>query len=190
MTEAPDALRALLVGYLSLHPGDAPRLRELSRRLEHEPGGLLDRACMAGHATGSMLVLDPDGTHALVILHRGLGLWLQPGGHYEPPGSLLDTALREVAEETGMVGVTTVIAGGVPVLLDVDTHPIPANPRRGEAEHLHHDFCWVGRAATRDGLVPQDAEVAGVAWRNLTALLADDNPRMARLAGRAFALAP
>src|SRR5437870_54341 len=53
------------------------------------------------HFTASALVLDAAGARACLVLHRKLGLWLQPGGDVEQDdGTLAAAALREVREET------------------------------------------------------------------------------------------
>ena len=58
-----------------------------------------------GHVTGSAVVARPDGSAFLLVLHRKLGRWLQPGGHTEESdASVFGTALREAREETGHVG--------------------------------------------------------------------------------------
>ena len=87
---------------------------------------------MRGHLTTSALVLDPTLTRALVIHHRVFDVWLQPGGHYEPPGSLWDSACREVREETGVDAMTPFPSTVAAALLDIDTHPIPARAAKGE----------------------------------------------------------
>ena len=75
-----------------------------------------------GHMTASAVVLSPDRTQLLLVFHRRLGRWLQPGGHVEPKdASILETALREVAEET----CATVDAAIEPVLAGIDVHEIP-----------------------------------------------------------------
>lgn len=104
----------------------------------------LDRDCFApGHATGSALVVSPDGSHVLLVLHRRLGRWLQPGGHAEPDDAgLAMTAARETLEETGV----PVDAGGAR-LLDLDVHRIPAHG--GAPSHLHFDFRYLFRQAQR-----------------------------------------
>ena len=94
-----------------------------------------------GHFTASSFVLTPDRTRVLLILHARLGLWLQPGGHFDPGDSdALAAARREVVEETGIrdldLGLHT---EGCP-LLDVDIHAIPANPARKEPGHRHFDL--------------------------------------------------
>src|SRR5450631_4506903 len=56
------------------------------------------------HFTGSALVTD--GARVVLVFHRKLSRWLQPGGHAEPEdaGDLTRTALREAREETGLAG--------------------------------------------------------------------------------------
>jgi ADP-ribose pyrophosphatase YjhB (NUDIX family) len=41
-----------------------------------------------------------------VVLHRHrvLGIWVQPGGHIDSGETPWDAAVRETAEETGLVG--------------------------------------------------------------------------------------
>lgn len=70
----------------------------------------------------------------LLIHHGKIGRWLQPGGHAEPHEySPLDTAIREVVEETGVA-----IGGEAHLLFDIDVHQIAA--RRTEPAHYHFDF--------------------------------------------------
>jgi len=49
-------------------------------------------------------VVNHDATQGLVLLHRKIGRWLQPGGHADGEGSLAGVALREATEETGIDG--------------------------------------------------------------------------------------
>jgi 8-oxo-dGTP pyrophosphatase MutT (NUDIX family) len=90
-----------------------------------------------GHFTASGVVLSAERTHVLLVHHRRLGRWLQPGGHIEPDDT--DTAAaaaREVAEETGIQPRWEV----APVLIGIDVHEIPASGR--ELVHLHFDLVW------------------------------------------------
>jgi len=105
----------------------------------------LARNCYApGHFTASALLLSPDGRRLLLIHHRKLGAWLQPGGHLEPEDvSVESAARRELVEETS-VAEAELLDG----LVDVDVHRIP--PVRQQPVHLHHDLRVLFRARTVD----------------------------------------
>ena len=146
--------------------------------LEHPDA--LRRAHAPAHVTASALVLDGDGTAALLVLHRKVGLWLQPGGHVDEADlSLAAAALREAAEETGL---SCLAVDPVPVALD--RHPAPC----GVQEHLDVQFLAV-TAGRPDPAV--SAESVAVRWWPVDALpvqRVDLRPLVAagraRLAGR------
>ncbi len=117
-----------------------------------------------GHFTASSFVLNPDGTHLLLILHRVLGLWLQPGGHFDPLDKDLDAATRrEVSEETGVVDMERL--SGFSGLFDVDIHRIPANPGRGEPGHEHFDLRLAFHA--RNSSIRASSDAADARWVRL-----------------------
>ncbi|KMO71182.1 NUDIX hydrolase [Mycolicibacterium chlorophenolicum] len=63
------------------------------------------RESVPGHITGSALVVNHAGTHALLTLHPRFQRWLQLGGHCEPEdATLVAAALREATEESGIEG--------------------------------------------------------------------------------------
>ena len=88
------------------------------------------------HITASAVVARPDGGAFLLVYHRRLERWLQPGGHVEPDDpSVFEAARREAREETGVEDLAAPFGGRV---LDVDVHPIPARP--GRPAHVHFDL--------------------------------------------------
>lgn len=91
----------------------------------------LHRTCLDGHLTGSALVVDEATEQILVLFHRKLQRWLQPGGHADGDANLAAVALREATEETGIDGL-----GIDPVPIDLDIHRV-APP--GEPAHDHLD---------------------------------------------------
>jgi 8-oxo-dGTP pyrophosphatase MutT (NUDIX family) len=143
----------------------------LLRRQIDEGDSIHSRRTFPGHVTTSALVLDGEGRRTLLIHHRSLGRWLQPGGHYEPPGDLAGSALREAMEETGLRSLAVDLwhhASGLPI--DIDSHRIPARPERDEPEHWHHDIRFIVRAQKGGALRPDAAEVHGAEWRGLSDL--------------------
>ena len=158
--------RHLLKEYLTLYPGEAARLIQLHEQLEHGNVNVLLRSTMLGHITTSMVVFDPVTRKVLLIAHGIYKDWMPAGGHYEFDLSLWLSAAREVLEETSVV-VTQLDwhgAGSAALPIDIDTHPIPANPKKGEGDHFHHDFTFVATASSDVPLVPQLAEVSAVNW--------------------------
>ncbi len=131
------------------------------------------RRTFPGHVTTSAVVLNAEGTKTLLVRHRSLGRWLQPGGHYEAPEGLMESALREAVEETGLTALSPDPWDrdrGLPV--DIDSHRIPARPERGEPEHWHHDLRYVVRADARAHLRPDLSEVERAGWHDVAALAA------------------
>jgi 8-oxo-dGTP pyrophosphatase MutT (NUDIX family) len=122
-----------------------------------------------GHVTASGVVLSHDGRELLLVFHRRLACWLQPGGHLEPADeSIVEAARREVLEETG-VALDERVA---PALVGVDVHEIPA--ARGEPAHLHHDLMFRFVAADRPpDPIPEGERVAWCALDRLAAFGVD-----------------
>jgi 8-oxo-dGTP pyrophosphatase MutT (NUDIX family) len=120
-----------------------------------------DRGIPEGHLTGSAFVVSGDGQRVLLLHHRKLGCWLQPGGHGDPgEDSGEQVALREAVEETGLHDLVLHPTAARP--LDVDVHLIPARP--GEPAHHHLDLRYL--FVVRDGgaLRRAEAESNDLRW--------------------------
>ncbi|MBK9018219.1 MAG: NUDIX hydrolase [Saprospiraceae bacterium] len=132
------------------------------------------RTTFAGHLTGSAWVLSSDGGSVLLIHHKKLDRWLQPGGHVdEVDETVAETALREAAEECGLKDLTLLSSR----LFDVDVHEIPE--RGQEPAHFHHDL----RFAFQAGGMDFDAnflEVKNIRWVSLAELVGEDTEQSIR----------
>jgi 8-oxo-dGTP pyrophosphatase MutT (NUDIX family) len=143
----------------------------------------LVRANAEAHLTGSALVVDPADGRFVVLHHRKLDRWLQPGGHADGDGDLAAVALREATEETGLAGLRVQRPA-----VDLDVHVV-APP--GEPAHRHLDLRFLVLApagAAAAGPPPGNHESHQVRWiaaTDLDALGADESLR--RLAARALA---
>lgn len=176
-----DEAEFLLLAYGDRFPQERARFGLLRHQLDAGED-LSVRSNSTGHLTSSAAVLNPEGTKILLIDHVFLKRCLTPGGHYEPPLTLLASALREVVEETGVTDVKphrwTVIHR---VPLDIDSHEIPANPRKGEGPHVHHDFLFLAVAGEGAPPVAQLAEVHSAAWYPVGTIAKSDDARARRV---------
>lgn len=114
-----------------------------------------------GHFTASAFVLSPDRRDLVLIHHKKLGIWVQPGGHVEPTDEdLLGSARREVLEEVGLSDLQSLAAPRESPLFDVDIHMIPA--RKADPAHEHFDVRFAFVAPTRN--LVHSEEVADLRW--------------------------
>jgi 8-oxo-dGTP pyrophosphatase MutT (NUDIX family) len=120
-----------------------------------------DRAIVEGHLTGSALTVSHDGGRVLLLHHRQLDRWLQPGGHGDPGERTgEEVALREAREESGIRGLA--LHPLAPRPLDVDVHDIPA--RAGEPAHQHLDLRYLVVAPADAAIAPDLAELHEIRW--------------------------
>jgi 8-oxo-dGTP pyrophosphatase MutT (NUDIX family) len=176
--------RAELHNYMAGFPAEAAGLKAIADLLGETSADPFSRANMQGHITTSGLVYDRNADKVLLIHHRTLNRWLQPGGHHEGLDRLDGSAAREVEEETG-VNVRSPNAQSLDApLIDIDSHAIPANPAKGEGAHVHHDFLYLFRGDASAPLSPQWEEVRGVRWVAREALLSLPSARFERLVSK------
>ena len=128
----------------------------------------LDQESDPIHVTGSAVVVGPRGV--VLLEHKRLGIWLQPGGHIDPEETPWDAALRESREETGLeVSFAGPIdAAGVPELIHVDVH-------EGGRGHTHLDLRYLidGGDADPD---PPEGESQMIEWFSWEAALDRADP--------------
>ncbi|HEV7720533.1 MAG TPA: NUDIX domain-containing protein [Iamia sp.] len=163
-----------------LPPGLEPVRRRVLSLCDGE-GNPLDRDSLPDHLTASAVVVAP-GRGALLLHHRKLGRWFQPGGHVDGDGNLLAAACREAAEETGLTGLRPVVPA-----VDLDVHDVPYPDG---SFHVHHDLRFLLLAAP-DVEEAHNEESTGATWvtgdADLDALDADASTR--RLVHRGLAVA-
>ncbi len=156
-------------------PADEDEARDLGQIRDfvsrHEDP--FDRRIPEGHLTGSAIVVSAAGDLVLLLHHRKLDRWLQPGGHADPGETSGEAvALREAREETGIVGLA--LHPRAPRPLDVDVHDIPA--RGDESAHQHLDLRYLVRAPAGARPSPALAEMRDLrffGWEEAAALGVD-----------------
>jgi 8-oxo-dGTP pyrophosphatase MutT (NUDIX family) len=153
-------LREQLLRHQPDGPEEAAHLAAIVAFVEAHPNPF-DRRIPEGHLTASAFVLSPDGGRVLLLHHRKLDRWLQPGGHAEVGESVgEEIALREAREETGIETLSVFLPAPRP--LDVDVHAIPAHG--GDPAHLHLDLRYVVIARVDAALLRSTKETNSLRW--------------------------
>jgi 8-oxo-dGTP pyrophosphatase MutT (NUDIX family) len=148
-----------------IDPVDAREAASIAATLDRLtwPEDPFDETICDHHLTGSAFVVSERGV--ILLRHRLLGIWVQPGGHVDPGEDALAAARRETLEETGL---------DTTPLLDrpyqVDVHPGP----RG---HTHYDLRYVLRAPPEDPR-PAPGESPDVHWFDFAAARARCEPSL------------
>jgi len=124
------------------------------------------------HVTGSALIVGPRGI--VLLHHRRLGIWVQPGGHVDPGETPWEAARREGTEETGLM-LAPFDDAVPPHLAHVDVHD-------GGRGHTHLDLRYLFRGGDDDPTPPPE-ESQQVAWFDWSAALAQAEPTMGALLG-------
>ncbi|MDF3066110.1 MAG: hydrolase [Polyangiaceae bacterium] len=157
-----DSARSALLAYTPVDPRESSFKKRMLDLLEVATPTSRHQFT-PGHLTASAFVLSPEQDAVLLIFHKKLRIWVQPGGHVEPADeTLVAAARREVEEEVGLA----LSADGAAAVFDLDVHPIPA--RKDEPEHEHFDVRYCFRSPTREFVLTD--EVADVRWAPLAHL--------------------
>ena len=139
------------------------RERESIERFGVEVGRLahpFDEHADPVHITGSAFIVGRRGI--VLLLHRHLGIWVQPGGHVDPGEAPWEGARREATEETGL---PVELLDGCVELAHVDVHA-------GGRSHTHLDLRYLFEAGDADPQPPpeESQDVCWVTWADAPAL--------------------
>ncbi|WP_375580857.1 NUDIX hydrolase [Marivirga tractuosa] len=88
---------------------------------------------LEAHFTASAWIINPNSEEVLLLHHKKLNKWLQPGGHADGQTDLEKVAKKEAEEETALNNLQLITNK----IFDIDIHIIPEN--KGIPEHYHFD---------------------------------------------------
>ncbi len=170
--------RVQLIEALKVYDSHSPEEKvfknEFLELLRHKDA--FQRYHLPGHLTGSAWIVDHSKNFVLLTHHAKLNKWLQPGGHADGNENILEVAMQEVKEETGIKNRALFYDG----IFDIDIHTIPA--RNEVPEHLHYDVRFLVQADQNEPLI-LTKESHALAWVPIdqVAFLTNENTSMIRM---------
>ena len=122
--------------YLKRYPSEKENIVKTLHLLIND-NDCFKRTNWHGHFTASAWIIDKSRKWILMTHHRQLNIWLQLGGHAEDNINLLEVALKEAKEESGINNFNIISEN----IFDLDIHKIPKYC--SSPEHLHYDVRFI-----------------------------------------------
>ncbi len=101
---------------------------------------ILTRDNEFAHFTASAWVVNKERTKVLMIYHNIYKSWAWTGGHADGEEDLLNVAIREVKEETGVENVTPILKD----IFSLEIATVNGHVKRGKyvASHVHLNLTY------------------------------------------------
>jgi 8-oxo-dGTP pyrophosphatase MutT (NUDIX family) len=153
MSDPVASLRVAIEAHAPVDPREAAAREAFLAALDRLPHPFDERYGPV-HVTGSGIVTGPRGV--ILVKHRRLHRWMQPGGHIEPGETPEEAAVRECIEETGL---PVAHPNGGPILIHIDVHEAAKG-------HTHLDVRYLLVAPDEEPDPPEDEsqEIRWFSW--------------------------
>ncbi len=152
--------------------------------VEHNDDALY-RSNLAAHMTSSAVVTNTSGNKVLFVYHNLYDSWSWVGGHNDGNPDLLEVAVKEAKEETGVKNIWPADSR----LLALDVVHVTNHYKHGEfvPDHLHLNATYHLIADENDRLKVKEDENSAVQWFDIDRVLEHvDEPRMVPLYKKIF----
>lgn len=129
--------------------------------LEHKENAFY-RTCLEAHMTASAWVVNEDMTKALMAYHKIYDSWSWLGGHADGEEDLLEVAIKEVKEESGIEHVYPYDKE----IFSLESLTVDGHEKNGEyvSSHLHLNITYLFIADDSEELHIKEDENSGVSW--------------------------
>ncbi|MBS4538517.1 NUDIX hydrolase [Clostridium sp. D2Q-11] len=129
---------------------------------------ILIRENEIAHMTSSGLILNKSLDKILMIHHNIYNTWTWTGGHADGDSDMLEVALKEAKEETGVINIWPLTDD----LASIDIIPVYGHIKRGKyvSSHLHLNTSYILIADEEDELIINRDETSGVHWIDINNL--------------------
>lgn len=123
---------------------------------------VLTRKNEFGHFTASAWVVNKERTKVLMIYHNIYQSWAWTGGHADGESNLLETAIREVKEETSIKNVKPISDD----IFSLEVVCVNGHVKREKyvSSHVHLNLTYLLEADENEELQIKEDENSGVKW--------------------------
>lgn len=114
------------------------------------------------HFGSSAFVLNKEKDKCLMVHHNIFNSWSWPGGHADGDDNLLNVAIKEVIEETGIKNVTPITEQ----ILSLNILPVKGHMKNDiyVSPHLHLSIAFLLLADENEKLIIKSDENSNVQW--------------------------
>ncbi len=114
------------------------------------------------HFTASSWAVNPERTKVLMIYHNIYNSWAWTGGHADGESNLLQTAIREIKEETGVKNVKVLN----PDIFSLEIVCVNGHVKNGKyvSSHVHLNLTYLLEVEEKEILQIKEDENSGVKW--------------------------
>lgn len=118
-----------------------------------------------GHFTASAWVVNKERTKVLMIYHNIYKSWTWTGGHADGENNLLETAIRELKEETGVKNVKVIDNN----IFSLEIICVNGHVKREKyvSSHVHLNLTYLLEVDEKEVLRIKQDENSGVKWVNI-----------------------
>lgn len=136
--------------------------KELILKCNEAFDDLLTRDNTVAHISGSAFILNKTKDKALMAYHNIYDVWAWTGGHADGDTDMLEVAIKEAKEETGIKTVKPIITD----IISLDVLPVKAHIKKGKfiSSHLHLSLAYLLEADEDESLTIKPDENSGVKW--------------------------
>lgn len=172
-------IKNIIIEYLNYYPEEKENLSQLIKLVNenlNDTSNLFNRKNFQGHITASGFIYCVSANKLLLLEHKSLNKFLQPGGHVESiDNEIISTAKREVKEETSLHDLNVLsLSNDINIPFDINSHYIPKNDKKSEDEHYHHDFGYLFTVDKLDDIRLDYDESNDYKWVNIKELEHDE----------------
>ncbi|MGX6979840.1 NUDIX hydrolase [Vagococcus elongatus] len=154
-------LKEQLNNYIPFNHQEAQDKRIILSCLEDYPQ-IFFRENLLAHMTASAWVVNRNKDKVLLAYHNLYDSWSWLGGHADGEENLLNVALREVSEESGLQRLTPVLED----IYSLEVLTVDGHMKRGAyiSSHLHLNITYLIEADETASLSIKPDENSGVKW--------------------------